>query len=229
MNKPTQSKVLIVDDSETNRLLLQFTLEELGYLVDEVENGEKAVEAALEFEYVAVFMDINMPIMGGLEATQILNNLNYSSPIIACSAEENSEVIDQFIDTGFSAFVPKPIEPVEIINVLKTLDITSSVKSLELSAEHLNKIQQLTERFVGNLPAIIHKVESALNNNSSEDLKRSCHKLKGTASQFGFDKVTKISGDIESAINKSKFTIATDKAEFLLFELKKISNAQQPK
>jgi len=220
-------KILVVDDSETNRLLLRFTLEELGYTVEEVNDGEKAVEAALEYDYAAVFMDINMPVMSGIEATEILVNLNYDSPIIACSAEDNLEAIATILTKGFSAFVPKPLEPKDIITSLDKFKITCEAQNSNFNQAHQDKLDQLSGRFIDNLPVIINKLESALKNDSFEELKRISHKLKGSASQFGFDRITRISRDIESAINKDKLSIATEKANFLLFELNRLKNESQ--
>lgn len=229
MSKLAQTTILTVDDSETNRLLLRFTLEELGYLVEEAENGEKAVEAALENNYAAIFLDINMPIMDGLEAAEILTNLHYDAPIFACSAEENPDVIKNLLDGNFSAFISKPIEPRNIIEALQKFDILSSEKPAEIKIAHQQKIDQLTSRFIENVPVIIHKIKAAVADNQISDLKRLSHKLKGTASQFGFERVTRISREIESAIDKEKLPIAIEKTSYLIFELEKIKYESQPR
>ena len=110
-NNAPDIRILVVDDSEANRLLLSFILQEFGYQTDGAENGEKAVEMALEFDYEAVFMDINMPVMSGTQATETLRSINFNRPIFACSAEDNPTKIKQFINSGFTAFICKPIEP----------------------------------------------------------------------------------------------------------------------
>ncbi len=217
-----QSKILVVDDSETNRLLLCFILEGLNFDCDEASNGEKAVELAMEFNYAAVFMDLNMPVMSGQEATEILRRINFETPIFACSAEDNSEKIEKLLESGFNDFVAKPIEPENIGDILNKHKISRTQKPSADDDAYQKKLSQLSNRFVNNLPIIIRKIERSLSNNSLSELKRIAHKLKGTASQFGFDKVAIIGRDIESAINKSKFSTALEKANFLIAELKKI-------
>lgn len=222
MGSPDQVKILVVDDSEANRLLLSFMLEELEFDCDEAEDGEKAVELAMEFDYVAVFMDLNMPLINGIEATEILRSLNFEQPIFACSAEDNSEKIKQLLNSGFNDFVAKPIEPDVISNILAKHAINKELVSSVNNSAYQQKLEQLSNRFIENLPVMITKIELSLKNNSLSELKRSAHKLKGTASQFGFNKVAMIGRDIESAINKSKLSVALDKTAFLISELKKI-------
>ena len=222
MDNINKAKILIVDDSETNRLLLSFMLEELDFDCDEAENGEKAVELAMEFDYIAVFMDLNMPVMSGQEATEVLRNINFETPIFACSAEDNPEKIKQLLKSGFNDFVAKPIEPEDISDLLNKHNIDKNRAFSDNDAVHRKKLDQLSNRFVENLPVMINKIELSLNKQSLSELKRSAHKLKGTASQFGFDKVALIARDIESAINRSKLSVALEKAEFLIAELKRI-------
>jgi len=224
MANSCQKNILIVDDSEANRLLLAFILEELGFLTDEAANGEIAVEKALEFEYAAVFMDINMPVMNGEEATEILGNLLFEAPIIACSAEDNPTKIQHFLASGFSQYVAKPVEPEVVEKALQRCGVNNSSQQKADDSAFQEKLGQLGNRFINNLPVMIRKVETAVQSQSFVDLKRIAHKLKGTASQFGFDNVAKIGRDIESAINKDKNAIALEKASFLIDELTRIKN-----
>jgi len=226
MTKSHSKKILVVDDSESNRLLLSFMLQELGYQTDDTDNGEKAVEMALEFDYSALFMDINMPIMDGLEATKVLRSINFDKPIFACSAEDEPNKIKKFMNLGFTGYICKPIEAIGIQALLEQHSITSDEVESVKNENYQNKLDQLSKRFVENIPVILTKIDRAVENNSIADLKRIGHKLKGTASQFGFDRVAKIGRDIETAINKSKIPVALEKAIFLKAELNKIRKNQ---
>ncbi len=224
MNDSTKAKVLVVDDSSTNRMLLQFTLEELGFEVLEASDGNRAVEIALQDSCVAVFMDINMPLMGGLEALEALKSLNYSSPIIACSAEESSESIESFLNQGFAAFIPKPIEPELVAKTLNQLGVSAKVAHHQFEQKHQQKIKELTERFISNLPVTIEGLQLAINSQQIEKLRRFCHILKANAGQFGFDEISLISKDIESSINDSDTQQVFLKAKELVFKLHKIND-----
>jgi CheY-like chemotaxis protein len=217
----TKQKILIADDSEPNRLLLSFFLEELGYQVSQAENGEKAVEKALANHYSALFMDINMPLMDGLKATILLRDISFGPPIFACSAENDVEKIQHYLNSGFTDTITKPIEFNTVSHLLQ--------KHLKVNESHCiddvafqEKLSQLSNRFVENVPVIINKISTALKKHSLTDLKRITHQLKGTSSQFGFEKITQISNDIESSLKKGKLDIAIHKSNFLILELKKI-------
>ena len=213
--------ILIVDDSEANRMLLAFLLEELGFDVAQAENGEQAVEVALEIDCQVVFMDINMPVMNGIEATSLLRGINFNKPIIACTAEDTPEKLAEFKEKGLNDYISKPIELEDIQKILKKFDITATNDSVE-DKEYQQKIEQLTHRFLNNIPVVLAKIDRAIEVNSLSDLKRIAHKLKGTASTYGFDKISILGKDIELAINKSKIPMAIEKTQFLKNELQKL-------
>jgi CheY-like chemotaxis protein len=223
VNNPIKSKILVVDDSETNRMLLRFTLEELEFEVSEASEGATAVELALEHSFSAVLMDINMPTMSGLVAIDMLNRLNYSSPVIACSAEDNQQIIDGYLQKGFAAFVPKPIDPETIAKTLLKLNVSAMQPDTnELEKRHHQKIQELRSRFIQNLPKLIDKLNLAIRTESTEELQRFCHQLKANAGHFGFEKVYSLSKEVEKTIKIAGTKAAAENAKSLLFELHKI-------
>jgi len=215
-------RILIVDDSESNRMLLAFLLEELGYDTAHAENGEIAVEKALEFNFDAVFMDINMPVMDGQEATNILRGINFDKPIFACTAENSPEKIKNLKKQGFTDYISKPVEAEDIQKALSQYILASSSKIVSNDEKYQQKLEQLKQRFITNIPVVLLKIERALENKSIADLKRVAHKLKGTASLYGFDKLSTLGRDIELAINKSQLPLAFEKTSLLQTELLKI-------
>ena len=66
--------ILVADDNEINRALIQRILEKAGYRVDMVDNGRQAVEFSNQTQYDLILMDIQMPLMDGYEATKIIRN-----------------------------------------------------------------------------------------------------------------------------------------------------------
>lgn len=80
------TKILVVDDNVLNVILMENVLGNLGATVTTAQSGKEAVEIAQSKSFDLVFMDIEMPSMNGLEAATLLRNLNFSSPIIAFSA-----------------------------------------------------------------------------------------------------------------------------------------------
>ncbi|MDH5544187.1 MAG: response regulator [Gammaproteobacteria bacterium] len=104
------SRILIADDNQQNMYLVRFLLERAGYDVDEVENGKLAVEACEKTRYDLVLMDIQMPVMDGLEATRIIKRFKPAPLIVALTAFAMKEDIDSFFSAGCDGYITKPIE-----------------------------------------------------------------------------------------------------------------------
>jgi len=107
------TRVLLADDNSVNRRLAAIFLKQLGLLLDEVENGEEAVEACRSTAYDLVLMDVHMPVMDGIEATRQIraldNNCNTRIPIVALTADAMHEERERFLRSGMDDHIAKPI------------------------------------------------------------------------------------------------------------------------
>ena len=117
-------KIIIADDIFTNRLLLSEIVEDLGHEYILAENGKEAVEALKNEEVDIVLMDIEMPVMNGLEATRyIRENLSAPknrTPVIALTAHNPKIFFDDFKDVGFNQLLTKPYSLVKITELLNS-------------------------------------------------------------------------------------------------------------
>lgn len=105
-------KILVVDDIYTNRFLLSELIKLTGNEAIIAENGEQAIEILRSQDIHMVFMDIEMPVMNGIEATQYIRNelgapLN-AVPIIALTAHNPEIFFEDYSDVGFDELVTKP-------------------------------------------------------------------------------------------------------------------------
>ncbi|AZQ65269.1 response regulator [Flammeovirga pectinis] len=101
--------VLIVEDNPFNILLLRGILDQWDISIDEAENGKIAVELVKENKYDLIFMDIQMPVMDGVQATKIMREeLQLKTPIIAITANTEDELVNQYFAVGMNACIPKP-------------------------------------------------------------------------------------------------------------------------
>lgn len=115
-------RVLIVDDVAMNCIILKALLEELGiqHLAEE-HDGEDAVELIRQgSHYDVILMDIRMPKMDGLEASQLIRGLGYDKPIIAVTANAFDEDKQACLKVGMNNFLTKPIEIEKLKEVLLT-------------------------------------------------------------------------------------------------------------
>jgi CheY-like chemotaxis protein len=105
-------KILIVDDIFSNRLLLSSALETLGISSKAVNDGQAAINALEEEQYSLVFMDIEMPVMNGLETVRYIRNKMYAPekdiPIIALTAHNPNEYGREIDNAGFTEILTKP-------------------------------------------------------------------------------------------------------------------------
>jgi CheY-like chemotaxis protein len=108
----------LAEDNPVNQKLISRILSKTGATVTLVPDGEQALHAALERRYDLVLMDVNMPVMGGLEATRALRERGYEGPIFALTAEHGLEEIQASLAAGCNGHLTKPIEIAEFYKVL---------------------------------------------------------------------------------------------------------------
>jgi len=119
--KAPTAVILVVDDSATNLKVMEGLLEPFKMRVDTCLSGIKAIELAKENEYDIIFMDYLMPDMDGIEAMQKIRGLSEyynTAPIIVLTASAISGMKEMYLESGFSEFLPKPIELAKLSNAL---------------------------------------------------------------------------------------------------------------
>lgn len=108
-------KVLMVDDVNMNLVLGKAVFKKnFNIVFDTAENGEEAVKAAKAKNYDIIFMDIQMPIMDGLEATKKIREFNQETPIIAMTANAYAEHKIKAYESGMNGYITKPVSKTRI-------------------------------------------------------------------------------------------------------------------
>lgn len=113
VHRPVNARILLVEDNRLNQEIALCILEEAGYRVDVANNGQEAVASmrACPDGYQLVLMDIQMPVMDGLEATRIIREqLHNRVPIVAVTAGIAVQDRQQCDEAGMDDFIPKPID-----------------------------------------------------------------------------------------------------------------------
>ncbi len=113
MEKDSRDRtVLIVEDSDDARYFMRLALEQLGYLIVEAENGARAVEVAESERPDIILMDLSLPIMDGLAATEKIRASPglQGIPIVAVTAHQETDFRAGARAAGFDAYVTKPID-----------------------------------------------------------------------------------------------------------------------
>ena len=109
---PRDRTVLIVEDSDDARYFMRLSLEQLGYLIIEAENGARAVEIAQLERPDIILMDLSLPILDGIAATEKIRASDglQGVPIIAVTAHQETDFRVGAKAAGFDAYVTKPID-----------------------------------------------------------------------------------------------------------------------
>ena len=111
-------RVLIVEDALPNQKLLQVLLHKAGLTADLANNGQQAVDAALATAYDLIFMDIQMPVMNGYDATRTLRQHGIHIPIVALTANALKGDSEKCLEAGCDGYLSKPIDREQLYGLL---------------------------------------------------------------------------------------------------------------
>lgn len=209
--------VLVAEDSEVNQIVTKKILENLGFKVVIANNGEEALEKVSKDTYDLIFMDLQMPIMDGYEATKKIREFDNKTPIIALSAAVFNEDIQKTAEIGMNDHIAKPIDKIKFLEVIskyfkfinihninsEEINNKSHIKIYGLNIEELfqttgldeNGIYLLIDKFANNNLDLI-KVLPTLDLESIQ-LKEIIHKLKGSSGNLKMNKIHNLCKDIE--------------------------------
>ena len=144
MEKDSRDRtILIVEDSDDARYFMRLALEDLGYLIVEAENGAKAVEMAKAERPDIILMDLSLPIMDGIKATEKIRGTDGlgSIPVMAVTAHQETDFREGAKAAGFNAYVTKPID----IDFLSDLIKGCSLRSIVQRPKSTSKVRKSIE------------------------------------------------------------------------------------
>lgn len=202
--------ILLAEDWPDNQELIRMYIERTGAKVTLVENGQLAVETAMVEDFDLILMDIQMPEMDGIEATQMLRAVGFSKPIIALTANVSKSDITQYLSSGFTSHLSKPIERnnfyQELASILPSISDENALSGKSQDEEYVILVQN----FVTKLPDIMNSIEQAVEQLNWQELSALLHNLKGLGGSFGFPEITELAGPMYESIvegqpNLSKF------------------------
>jgi CheY-like chemotaxis protein/nitrogen-specific signal transduction histidine kinase len=112
---PKTGKVLIVDDIDINREIIEYILTDEGFTTRNASNGREALQMLKNEKFDLVFMDISMPELSGTEASEIIRQTNKDMPIIAMTANASSEDMKIYESAGMNDCISKPFDTEQIL------------------------------------------------------------------------------------------------------------------
>ncbi|MDC1499141.1 ATP-binding protein [Amylibacter sp.] len=191
--------VLVVEDSATNSEVLCDMLEGMGHKVSRAMNGLESIDKSKKQIFDAIFMDINMPIMGGIEAVQKIRSgggLNSKTYIAGLTAHGSDEFGVKAEQAGMDCYFTKPIRLVTLQKIisdvvsadpLKTLSELSPVLKELFETLGREKVLGVSKVFFEELSHFIQQCNQGIFSKDNHALAEATHKIKGAAAMLGLD------------------------------------------
>jgi PAS domain S-box-containing protein len=241
ISKLKNKTILVADDNEMNRLVAATILENLGVKIIEAENGLQAVEKVKLFNPDLVLMDIQMPIMDGLEATRTLR-LEYDKnlPIIALTAIAIKGEELKFKEAGMNDFVLKPFQEERLLQVIadyfridklenqatiedkESVELFNLSKLESLSGGNQSFIKKMIDLFVTLSSQSVTQINEAYDQNDFVQVGKLAHKLKPSLDNLSIDSLKETIKDIEK---NAKDYGKSDKLKSLITQVQKTVEA----
>jgi CheY-like chemotaxis protein/HPt (histidine-containing phosphotransfer) domain-containing protein len=223
-------RVLLVEDMPTNQIVATIELQRLGLDVTTACNGEEALALLAEFTFELVFMDCQMPVMDGYEATQAIRKRERTTgnrvPIVAMTANALEGDRDKCLEAGMDDYITKPFNPDDLRATVErwlTLETVatdgqaepatdSATQEVVLDYEKLKsrytapQCEQLLSAFVSDTRSKLTQLESLVEQRDLTAVGKLAHGIKGAASMLFADELTQAALDLELAAKKGDET-----------------------
>ena len=205
--RPLKGNILLVEDNAVNKELFRMYLEKMGATVTCAGNGSIAVSLAQQHNYDLIYMDMQMPVMSGIEAVKILRYEEYNGPIVILTANATYDDKAKGMGAGVNDFITKPIVRQKLYETtaryLETVISTSYQEPIYSALIEEEPIfEDLLYNFIDSLRKMQQQIIYTFRNKEFYALAQVIHDLKGTAGGFGYPDLTKLAEEIESRLKE---------------------------
>jgi two-component system sensor histidine kinase/response regulator len=218
-------QVLLVEDNAINQRVARRFLERLGCEVQVVGDGRQAVEAYERNSYTFILMDMQMPVMDGLEATRRIRELEQGgakrTPIVALTANAMMGTLERCLEAGMDDYLTKPLDisrlqdvldrfmgraegdlvaaaPPSAAATLPTADNAIRARLADVAGDDEEFIIELVNAFLSGGADTVQELRAAVELSDATAIGRAAHKLKGAAANLHVNNLATLSFDLES-------------------------------
>ncbi len=214
----TGKTVLVVDDIPVNQKLLIMHLKKMGFQVDSAFNGKLAVEAVAKREYAMVFMDCDMPVMNGYEATQAIRNAELTTgrhtPIVAMTSYDRVGDRERCLSVGMDEYLTKGVTQKRLQEVVQwclsrntavVVEPTTAIedsKDEKLDIDSLLKtfgdyeLEEILRLFLMSSTTLTSCLQFAIEDHDAESVSHFAYSMKGPCSSIGLNQLAKLAADM---------------------------------
>jgi signal transduction histidine kinase/DNA-binding response OmpR family regulator len=234
-------RILVAEDVHLNREVLRHALTRDGHAVIFAQNGAEAVELVQCEPFDLVLMDVQMPVMDGVEATRRIRNLDGSVrdiPIFALTANVMASEREKYLAVGMTDCLLKPIDWKRLRSSIAGVPANCSVQMAALDHQVLDQfrsleddnpgfIAQLTRLFLDGSPVMIANIEASLIAGETVAASGHAHSLKGSSANMGAKHMASICASIEQQAREGDLRLAQTSFKALTGEFARVSYALQ--
>jgi signal transduction histidine kinase/AmiR/NasT family two-component response regulator len=218
-----RGKVLVAQESEALQQQYRELLEPLGIEVTTVGSGNEVVEQGLATPFDLVLMDMQMPVMDGVEATQLMRSVGCESPIVMMSgdAEQHREQLEA---VGCSGVLAKPIEKEAVIALLQQYlqEVEPGAQQQQEQAVSNFVDEELMQLFVERTRQQRELILDALNAEDWKEVRVIAHTVKGSGATFGYPEITRLGKEICDGLDNNQPEPVPALVQELIAEMEKI-------
>lgn len=238
-------KILVAEDHPVNREILVQFLKKFGATIFQAENGMQALNLISKNpEIQIIFMDIQMPVLNGTEATRILRQKKYTGIIIACTANNDSSTFEKYKDIGINDILVKPFKREKVLELLdkwniiiglsKATEIFTTEQKKTIANDELWDIQdfedtigsdwdlgnQIILDYIDQTGEFLISGKKFIETRNFGELHRISHTLKGSSAAISANKLANIAAKMNQAAIEKK----SDEALLKLLEFEESFN-----
>ncbi|MGD0544637.1 MAG: response regulator [Candidatus Acidiferrales bacterium] len=218
-------RILIAEDNPVNQQLALHLLERRGHSAVVAENGREALSAMDKHKFDLILMDVQMPEMGGLEATRAIRESEKATgqhvPIIAMTAHAMQGDRERCLNSGMDGYLSKPLDPKVFQQTVESMASPESVTESETPAP-INKgavdanallarfsgdrklVRTLVKAFQGDCSRMISEIRKASTARNAATLADAAHAFKGAVGNFGASVAFETAREIEKQARQGK-------------------------
>ncbi len=199
-----KGRILIAEDSEDNRFVLQAYLKDTPHFVTFVENGKLAFEIFQSQPFDLILMDMHMPVMDGLAATRAIRETELKLgrepvPILALTANARAEDTQSSSDAGCDSHLSKPISKSKLLSTISKYirETQTSVAPDPVAIELPEGLEEAARVYIHSRQKEVPQLVQLAEARDFEQLRTLAHNMKGIGASFGFPELTRFGEVIE--------------------------------
>jgi two-component system sensor histidine kinase RpfC len=206
--------ILVAEDNSINQKVLDKILQSAGHHAEIVNNGEEALDALENQRYDLMILDMQMPLLGGIDTVKTYRYLHRGEPgipVIILTANATTEAMQECVEAKVDAYLTKPVDSEKLLNTIEEIfapagdrdtrrprcsDAATSAKprqkpefqaliELEQIGANTQLLAELTESFMTDTSDMLDKMQACIDDGNDEELRRHLHSLKGCSGNLG--------------------------------------------